>query len=110
MTDWPITRRMLLSRAGSGAAVIDTFLLPARFAEAARARAPASDPAREARPPAPLVMLDPGHGGKDPGAIGVSGTYEKQVALATAFELRRLLEAGGRYRVAMTRTTDRFVP
>ncbi|MBV8615645.1 MAG: N-acetylmuramoyl-L-alanine amidase [Acetobacteraceae bacterium] len=110
MTDWPITRRMLLSRAGSGAAVIGTFLLPARFADAARAGAPAPVPAREARPPAPLVMLDPGHGGKDPGAIGVSGTYEKQVALATAFELRRLLEAGGRYRVAMTRTTDRFVP
>ena len=39
-------------------------------------------------------MLDPGHGGKDPGAIGVSGTYEKQVALAAAFELKRQLEAG----------------
>jgi N-acetylmuramoyl-L-alanine amidase len=110
MTDWPITRRMLLSRAGSGAAVVGTFLLPARFADAARVSARPPLPARAARPPAPLVMLDPGHGGKDPGAIGVSGTYEKQVALATAFELRRLLEAGGRYRVAMTRTTDRFVP
>ena len=110
MTDWPITRRMLLGRAGSGAAVVGTFLLPARFADAARVSAHVPLPAREARPPAPLVMLDPGHGGKDPGAIGVSGTYEKQVALATAFELRRLLEAGGRYRVAMTRTTDRFVP
>jgi N-acetylmuramoyl-L-alanine amidase len=110
MTDWPITRRMLLGRAGSGAAVVGTFLLPARFADAARVSARVPLPAREARPPAPLVMLDPGHGGKDPGAIGVSGTYEKQVALATAFELRRLLEAGGRYRVAMTRTTDRFVP
>jgi N-acetylmuramoyl-L-alanine amidase len=55
-------------------------------------------------------MLDPGHGGKDPGAIGVSGTYEKQVALAAAFELKRQLEAGGRYRVALTRTRDVFVP
>lgn len=110
MTDWPITRRMLLSRAGSGLAVTGTFLLPPRFADATRVSARAAIPPRDARSPAPLVMLDPGHGGKDPGAIGVSGTYEKQVALATAFELRRLLEAGGRYRVTMTRTTDRFVP
>jgi N-acetylmuramoyl-L-alanine amidase len=58
----------------------------------------------------PLVMLDPGHGGKDPGAIGVSGTYEKHVALATAHELRRQLESGGRYRVELTRTRDVFVP
>ena len=63
-----------------------------------------------ARAPAPLVMLDPGHGGKDPGAIGISGTFEKQVALAAAFELKRQLEAGGRYRVALTRGRDVFVP
>ena len=55
-------------------------------------------------------MLDPGHGGKDPGAIGVSGTYEKQVSLATALELKRQLEAGGRYRVELTRTKDVFIP
>ncbi len=61
-------------------------------------------------PPLPLVMLDPGHGGKDPGAIGVSGTYEKHVAFATAQELRRQLLAAGRCRVALTRTRDMFVP
>ena len=55
-------------------------------------------------------MLDPGHGGKDPGAIGVSGTYEKQVSLATALELKRQLEAGGRYRVELTRAKDVFIP
>ena len=57
-----------------------------------------------------MVMLDPGHGGKDPGAIGVSGTYEKHVALATAEELRRRLLTGGRYRVGMTRQVDDFIP
>jgi N-acetylmuramoyl-L-alanine amidase len=55
-------------------------------------------------------MLDPGHGGKDPGAIGVSGTYEKHVSLATAQELKRQLEAGGHYRVALTRSHDVFIP
>ena len=59
---------------------------------------------------APLIMLDPGHGGKDPGAIGVAGTYEKHVALAAGHDLHQRLVASGRYRVAMTRATDRFIP
>src|SRR5208337_4794908 len=58
----------------------------------------------------PLVLLDPGHGGKDPGAIGVSGTYEKHVALAAATELRRQLLASGRYRVELSRQRDVFIP
>lgn len=63
-----------------------------------------------AAPPKPLVVLDPGHGGKDPGAIGYSGTYEKHVAFATANELKRQLEATGRVRVALTRGRDVFIP
>lgn len=58
----------------------------------------------------PLVVLDPGHGGKDPGAIGVSGTYEKHVAFAAALELKRQLERSGRCRVALTRSRDAFIP
>ncbi len=60
--------------------------------------------------PQPLVVLDPGHGGKDPGAIGVSGTYEKHVAFAAAMELARQLERGGRCRVELTRGRDVFIP
>ncbi len=45
-----------------------------------------------------------------PGAIGVSGTYEKHVALAAAEELRRQLVASGRYRVALSRAGDEFIP
>jgi len=71
---------------------------------------PANPEPKGARPPPPLVMLDPGHGGKDPGAIGVSGTYEKHVALAAAQELRRQLLAGGHYRVELSRTQDVFIP
>jgi N-acetylmuramoyl-L-alanine amidase len=58
----------------------------------------------------PLVVLDPGHGGRDPGAIGARGTREKGIVLAAAQELRKQLEATRRCRVAMTRTGDRFVP
>jgi N-acetylmuramoyl-L-alanine amidase len=57
----------------------------------------------------PLIVIDPGHGGRDPGAIGVSGTLEKTITLATALELRRLLAATGRYRIVLTRTGDRTV-
>ena len=111
----PLARRVLLGRVASGAAVMGTFLLPGRFeALAAEPRrhpsAHAHPPDGGSRAPAPLVMLDPGHGGKDPGAIGFSGTYEKHVSLSVAEELRRLLETGGRYRVVMTRHTDVFVP
>jgi N-acetylmuramoyl-L-alanine amidase len=91
-----------------GHGAVATFLLPGLAAAAEQARTQA----RASVSPAsvPLVVLDPGHGGKDPGAIGVSGTYEKHVALAAAQELRRQLQAGGRYRVALTRTRDVFIP
>jgi N-acetylmuramoyl-L-alanine amidase len=102
--DPAFTRRLLLGH-GFGAAV----LLPAA-ARAESARHGASAVRTRATAPLPLVMLDPGHGGKDPGAIGVSGTYEKHVALATAQELARRLAASGRYRVSLTRQTDDFIP
>ena len=57
----------------------------------------------------PLVVIDPGHGGKDPGTIGVAGTQEKRVTLAAALEMKRQLEAAGRCRVALTRSRDTFV-
>jgi N-acetylmuramoyl-L-alanine amidase len=103
----PITRRLLLGRLGSGTGVVGTFLLPAWKGGALAATASRTT-ANHA--PAPLVMLDPGHGGKDPGATGVSGTFEKDISLAAAFALKRLLEAGGRYRVALTRARDVFIP
>lgn len=56
-----------------------------------------------------LIMLDPGHGGRDPGALGVGGTQEKRVVLAVARELQRELLAGGRYRVLLTRIADGYV-
>jgi N-acetylmuramoyl-L-alanine amidase len=57
-----------------------------------------------------LVALDPGHGGRDPGALGGRGTQEKAVVWAIARELQQQLSAGGRYRVMLTRAGDSFVP
>jgi N-acetylmuramoyl-L-alanine amidase len=56
-----------------------------------------------------LIALDPGHGGHDPGALGVRGTQEKDVVISVARELQKQLQAGGRYRVMLTRTSDTFV-
>lgn len=55
------------------------------------------------------IIIDPGHGGQDPGAIGVNGVYEKTIVLAVGLELKRQLEASG-YKVEMTRATDIFIP
>lgn len=56
------------------------------------------------------IVLDAGHGGHDPGAIGPSGVREKDVALAVAKRVKRLLEKNMEVRVVMTRDTDRFLP
>jgi N-acetylmuramoyl-L-alanine amidase len=57
----------------------------------------------------PLIVIDAGHGGRDPGAIGLSGMMEKTITLETAKELRSTLEMTGRYRVELTRTRDSTV-
>lgn len=103
-----IARRILLGRFAAASAVAGTFLLSHDALAAALHQL--TPTRRGTRPPPPLVMLDPGHGGKDPGAIGVSGTYEKHVALDTARELKRQLEMGNRYRVELTRNRDIFIP
>ena len=54
----------------------------------------------------PLIVIDPGHGGADPGASGNRGTYEKHITLSAAREFRRMLEKTGRYRVVLTRERD----
>ena len=61
-------------------------------------------------PGRPLVLIDAGHGGHDPGAVAVSGEVnEKQLTLQLARELREQLASNGRVRIAMTREDDRFL-
>jgi len=57
----------------------------------------------------PLIVIDPGHGGLDPGAAGPDGLLEKDVVLAVALRLRKLLAETGRYSVIMTRDKDIYV-
>lgn len=57
----------------------------------------------------PVVVIDAGHGGVDPGALGADGSHEKDITLATAKTLRQLLEKRG-FRVVMTRDKDIFLP
>ncbi len=56
-----------------------------------------------------LIVIDPGHGGVDPGAVGVNGTKEKDVVLGFALSLRDHLRKSGQYEVVMTRASDTFV-
>ena len=56
-----------------------------------------------------LVVIDPGHGGHDPGCIGQGDIYEKTIVLSTAYDLRHALERAG-YDVVMTRSRDIFIP
>lgn len=65
-------------------------------------------------PSLPLVVIDAGHGGRDPGAIGADAegrkVVEKDITLALALALRDELLEGGRIRVALTRDNDRILP
>ncbi len=60
--------------------------------------------------PRPLVVIDPGHGGVDVGAVTLDGTQEKDIVFTFAKSVKKRLEQGGLYRVMMTRTEDVFVP
>ena len=59
-----------------------------------------------ALPPPPLIVIDPGHGGTQKGAIGSCNVEEKSVTLDISIQLARLLHTSGRARVLLTRTTD----
>lgn len=56
-----------------------------------------------------VIALDPGHGGRDPGAIGKQGTREKDVALAVARKMQSMINHTAGYRAVLTRTGDQFI-
>lgn len=90
------------------AAVIEAATAPTK---AAAAPVPLPQIATPQTPPRlPVIVIDPGHGGGDPGAVGPAGTKEKTVTLAAAVELADVLRAKGRYRVVLLRSDDSRVP
>ncbi len=101
----PIRRRVIFSRLARGSAILWTI-----FGELDRRAAFGASTDRGNRKRLPLIVLDAGHGGRDRGATGISGTFEKDVTLASAWALKAMLAARGCYRVELTRTQDRFLP
>ena len=69
----------------------------------------AKQPTEEPKRGKPVIVIDPGHGGIDPGAIGASAN-EKELTLAVARALKQELEATGKFRVLLTRNRDVYIP
>ncbi|MBX3650599.1 MAG: N-acetylmuramoyl-L-alanine amidase [Burkholderiales bacterium] len=80
----------------------------------AKGEAPAAKPApRAARPPSErliTIVIDPGHGGEDPGAVGRRGTLEKNVTLAISQKLKERIDNEPNMRAVLTRDGDFFIP
>ena len=74
----------------------------------ARKPSSTSQPRRSIKKGKLVVLIDPGHGGKDPGAIGIGGLREKQVILPIGKRVAQILEQNG-IQVVMTRKSDYFV-
>lgn len=56
-----------------------------------------------------VIYIDAGHGGRDPGAIGVKGTQEKKIVFKASETLKTMLEKTGRYQVVLTRPSDIYL-
>ena len=87
-----------------------TFLKNALVPERPQAAAAKAALKQQPADTRPLIVVDPGHGGPDTGAIAKTGDEEKEVVLEVAKKLRDQLLKTGRYRVVMTRDDDVFVP
>lgn len=106
--------RRLSRRTGGAALPVVLLLLPAvALAQGARPRS-AADPAvvadhAHAAAEERVVVIDPGHGGRDPGTVGPGNIREKDVALAVGLRLKEVLRDRG-YEVHLTRSDDRYIP
>ena len=101
------SEREFASKVGQGNAFSsDTY----QTASSSSSSSSSMDMAKQKKKSQKIVVLDPGHGGVDPGAIGVSGVYEKNITLAMAKELKAEIEDRYGYKVYLTRSRDIFIP
>ncbi|MBY0475521.1 MAG: N-acetylmuramoyl-L-alanine amidase [Nitrosomonas sp.] len=77
--------------------------------QAAQSRKPHSTPPKSMVPRIIIVAIDPGHGGKDPGAVGKQGTYEKDITLAIARKLKGKIDKEPNMRAVLTRDGDHYI-
>jgi N-acetylmuramoyl-L-alanine amidase len=100
---------MVIEFAATGAEDFERRVLQGVEQRAAAALAPLHGEPGSPNDTRPLVVIDPGHGGIDSGAVASSGIAEKTLVLAIASQLRAHLESSGSLRVIMTRSDDRFL-
>ncbi|HXV24414.1 MAG TPA: N-acetylmuramoyl-L-alanine amidase [Alphaproteobacteria bacterium] len=101
----PVSYDEAAGRSGQVAAstLVQTASLASTHLPALKPKAPGAPPSRI------VVVVDAGHGGVDPGALGISGVHEKAVTLAFAREIKTQLERSGRFKVVLTRDRDQFL-
>lgn len=107
--DEPVQDIALASPKAEKASPHAPSVAPPRKPETTESGATPPVPAPRSSSQKPLIVLDSGHGGIDPGALGAGGLFEKNITLEMAKELKKQLEATGRYRVALTRDKDTYL-
>ena len=110
--------RIIIDIAGSAGAIPETAAQPLPSADPIAAIVSAAPPVVATPRPAPVVpllpsrriVIDAGHGGKDPGAVGPSGLLEKHIVLSMALLLAEEVKSKLGWDVVLTRTDDTFIP
>ena len=105
-----LTNRRQLILSGLALAVLSPRAVQAKETRAEVTAAPRHAATRPAASGKRIVMIDPGHGGIDSGAVGQEGAEEKHIVLDIASTVRTLLQSHPRIEVRLTRDSDHFIP
>ncbi|WP_065648739.1 N-acetylmuramoyl-L-alanine amidase AmiA [Pantoea eucrina] len=105
-----LTNRRQLILSGLALAVLSPRAVQAKETRAEVTGAPRHAATRPAASGKRIVMIDPGHGGIDSGAVGQEGAEEKHIVLEIASTVRTLLQSHPRIEVRLTRDSDHFIP